>query len=55
MIGQEIAGVGWPTSGDRASAIVNFLSKLPSPALKKYLDEETEFPKAQLVLIHAGL
>jgi hypothetical protein len=55
MIGQEITGVGWPTSGDRASAIVNFLSNLPSPALKEHLDEETEFPKVQLVLIHAGL
>jgi hypothetical protein len=55
MIGQEIQGVGWPMSGDRASAIVNFLSNFPSPALKEHLDEGTEFPNVQLVLIHAGL
>jgi hypothetical protein len=44
MIGQEITGVGWPTSGDRASAIVNFLSNLPSPALKEHLDEKNKIP-----------
>jgi hypothetical protein len=51
----KLQGVGWPTSGDRASAIVNFLSNFPLLLSKEHLDEETEFPKAQLVLIHAGL